>query len=57
MSPEERESFEVSARERFKVIRAKWIEEAPMRKQQAAIEREALSALRAAKQKGKPPPE
>lgn len=61
MSPEERESFEAAARESFKVMRAKWIEEAPMREKQEAAEWEALSALRAAKaaakQKDKPPPE
>jgi hypothetical protein len=61
MSPEERETFEAKARESFKVMRAKWIEEAPMREKQAAIEWEALSALRAAKvpakPKDKPPPE
>jgi hypothetical protein len=61
MSPEERKSFEAEARENFKVMRAKWIEEAPMREKQAAIEWEALSALRAAKvpakPKDKPPPE
>jgi hypothetical protein len=61
MSPEERESFEVSARERFKVMHAKWIEEAPMREKQAAIDWEALlahrAAMAAAKQKDKPPPE
>jgi hypothetical protein len=48
MSPEERESFE-AAQESVKVMRAKWIEEAPMREKQEAAEWEALSALRAAK--------
>jgi hypothetical protein len=61
MSPEERKCFEAEARENFKVMRAKWIEEAPMREQQAAIEREALlahrAAMAAARQKDKPPPE
>jgi hypothetical protein len=37
MSPEERESFEAAARESFKVMRAKWIEEAPMRERQELL--------------------
>jgi hypothetical protein len=61
VSPEEGESFAAEARKNFEVMRAKWIEEEPMREQQAAAEWEALSALRAAKgaakQKDQPPPE
>jgi hypothetical protein len=61
MSPEERESFEVAARENLKAMRAKWIEEAPMREQQEAIERVALlahrAAMKAAEQKDRPQPD
>jgi hypothetical protein len=61
MSPEERETFESAARENFKIMQAKWIEEAPIREQQKAAEWAALSSLRAAKaaakQKDNPPPE
>jgi hypothetical protein len=49
MSPEERERFEAEARERFKVMHAKWIEDAPMREEQDAAEWKALTALRARK--------
>jgi hypothetical protein len=61
MSPEERKSFEAEAQTNFEVMRAKWVEEKPMRDQRAAIEWEALTALRAAraaaKQRDKPSPE
>lgn len=54
LSPEERESFEPTAKENFKILQAKWIEEAPLREQQDAAERAALTALRAAKAAIKP---
>jgi hypothetical protein len=47
MSPETRESSKAEARKSFERMRAKWVEEKPMRDQQAAIEWEALRALRA----------